>query len=83
MNGWNNVVVLMHDAADKCITYESLEDVIKYLQKESKRQPHIMTRKTKKKTKEINDDSLNRNTEVYRHLRRRIQEAEKNEGNSL
>lgn len=34
MNGWNNVVILMHDAADKCITYESLEDVIKYLQKE-------------------------------------------------
>ena len=34
MNGWNNVVVLMHDAADKKITYESLDDVIKYLQKE-------------------------------------------------
>ena len=32
MNGWNNVVVLMHDSADKQITYESLEDVIKYLQ---------------------------------------------------
>lgn len=31
MNGWNNVVVLMHDAADKHITYESLEDVIIYL----------------------------------------------------
>ena len=31
MNGWNNVVVLMHDAADKYITYESLEDVIIYL----------------------------------------------------
>ena len=34
INGWNNVVVLMHDAADKKITYESLDDVIKYLQKE-------------------------------------------------
>ena len=34
MNGWNNVVILMHDAADKSITYESLEDVIKYLQDE-------------------------------------------------
>ena len=34
MKGWNNVVVLMHDAADKKITYESLDDVIKYLQKE-------------------------------------------------
>ena len=34
MNGWNNVVVLMHDAPDKKITYESLEDIIKYLQKE-------------------------------------------------
>lgn len=34
INGWNNVVVLMHDAADKQITYESLEDIIKYLQKE-------------------------------------------------
>lgn len=32
MNEWNNVVVLMHDSADKQITYESLEDVIKYLQ---------------------------------------------------
>ena len=34
INGWNNVVVLMHDAADKQITYESLEDIIKYLQNE-------------------------------------------------
>lgn len=34
INGWNNVVVLMHDAADKKITYETLEDVIKYLQDE-------------------------------------------------
>lgn len=34
INGWNNVVVLMHDAADKQITYETLEDVIKYLQGE-------------------------------------------------
>ena len=34
MNGWDNVVVLMHDAADKSITYESLEDIIKYLQKQ-------------------------------------------------
>lgn len=34
INGWNNVVVLMHDAADKQITYESLDDIIKYLQKE-------------------------------------------------
>lgn len=33
MNGWNNVVILMHDAPDKKITYETLEDVIKYLQK--------------------------------------------------
>ena len=33
MKGWNNVVILMHDAADKEITYETLEDVIKYLQK--------------------------------------------------
>lgn len=33
INGWNNVVILMHDASDKKITYESLEDVIKYLQK--------------------------------------------------
>ena len=33
MNGWDNVVILMHDAADKEITYETLEDVIKYLQK--------------------------------------------------
>ena len=34
MNGWENVVVLMHDAADKQITYESLDDIIKYLKKE-------------------------------------------------
>lgn len=34
MKGWNNVVILMHDSADKQITYESLEDVIKYLQEE-------------------------------------------------
>lgn len=34
INGWNNVVVLMHDSADKQITYETLEDVIKYLQDE-------------------------------------------------
>ncbi len=34
INGWNNVVILMHDAADKKITYESLDDVIEYLQKE-------------------------------------------------
>lgn len=34
MKGWNNVVILMHDAADKKITYETLEDVIKYLQQE-------------------------------------------------
>ena len=34
MNGWNNVVVLMHDAADKQITYESLEDIIKFLKDE-------------------------------------------------
>ena len=34
MKGWNNVVILMHDAADKKITYETLEDVIKYLQEE-------------------------------------------------
>lgn len=34
INGWNNVVILMHDSADKQITYETLEDVIKYLQKE-------------------------------------------------
>ena len=32
INGWDNVVILMHDAADKKITYETLEDVIKYLQ---------------------------------------------------
>lgn len=34
INGWNNVVVLMHDSADKQVTYETLEDVIKYLQNE-------------------------------------------------
>ena len=34
INGWNNVVILMHDAADKQITYQTLEDVIKYLQKQ-------------------------------------------------
>ena len=34
LNGWNNVVILMHDASDKQITYKTLEDVIKYLQKE-------------------------------------------------
>lgn len=34
INGWDNVVILMHDAADKKITYETLEDVIKYLQDE-------------------------------------------------
>lgn len=34
MNGWNNVVVLMHDSADRKITYESLEDIIKYLKNE-------------------------------------------------
>lgn len=34
INGWKNVVVLMHDSADKQITYESLEDIIKYLKKE-------------------------------------------------
>ena len=34
IKGWNNVVVLMHDAPDKKITYESLDDVINYLQKE-------------------------------------------------
>lgn len=28
----NNVVVLMHDAPDKILTYETLEDIIKYLQ---------------------------------------------------
>ena len=33
MNGWNNVVILMHDAPDKEITYKTLEDVIKYLEK--------------------------------------------------
>ena len=30
---YNNVVLLMHDAPDKILTYETLEDVIKYLQK--------------------------------------------------
>lgn len=34
MKGWDNVVVLMHDAPDKQITYQTLEDVIKYLQEE-------------------------------------------------
>ena len=34
LNGWDNVVILMHDAADKKITYETLEDVIKYLQEQ-------------------------------------------------
>ena len=34
INGWDNVVILMHDSADKQITYETLEDVIKYLQGE-------------------------------------------------
>lgn len=33
MNGWDNVVILMHDAPDKEITYKTLEDVIKYLKK--------------------------------------------------
>lgn len=32
LNGWDNVVILMHDAPDKKITYQTLEDVIKYLQ---------------------------------------------------
>ena len=32
MNGWDNVVILMHDAPDKKVTYETLEDVIEYLQ---------------------------------------------------
>ena len=32
MKNWDNVVILMHDAADKEITYNTLEDVIKYLQ---------------------------------------------------
>ena len=32
MNGWDNVVILMHDSADKKITYETLDDVIEYLQ---------------------------------------------------
>ena len=34
INGWNNVVILMHDAADKKITADSLDDVIEYLQSE-------------------------------------------------
>ena len=34
MKGWNNVVILMHDSPDKKITYETLDDVIEYLQKE-------------------------------------------------
>lgn len=34
IKGWDNVVVLMHDAADKKITYETLEAVIEYLQDE-------------------------------------------------
>lgn len=34
INGWDNVVILIHDSADKQITYETLEDVIKYLQGE-------------------------------------------------
>ena len=33
MNDWDNVVILMHDAPDKEITYKTLEAVIKYLQK--------------------------------------------------
>lgn len=41
MNGWDNVVILMHDAADKEITYETLEDVIKYLQKKGYRFENI------------------------------------------
>lgn len=32
MNGWDNVVILMHDAPDKEITYKTLEAVIEYLQ---------------------------------------------------
>ena len=32
--GWDNVVLLMHDSADKKVTYETLEEVIKYLQDE-------------------------------------------------
>lgn len=34
IKGWNNVVILMHDAGDKKITYESLDNVIEYLQEE-------------------------------------------------
>lgn len=34
INGWDNVVILMHDAGDKEITYKSLDDVIEYLKKE-------------------------------------------------
>lgn len=34
INGWNNVVILMHDAEDKKVTYETLEDVINYLKNE-------------------------------------------------
>ena len=34
LKGWNNVVILMHDASDKKVTYETLEDVIKYLKEE-------------------------------------------------
>ena len=34
LNGWDNVVLLMHDAPDKKITYESLDEVIEYLKKE-------------------------------------------------
>lgn len=34
LNGWNNVVLLMHDAPDRKITYESLDEVIEYLKKE-------------------------------------------------
>ena len=34
INGWNNVVILMHDAADKKITADSLDNVIEYLQSE-------------------------------------------------
>lgn len=34
LNGWNNVVLLMHDAADKKITYESLDEVIEYLKEQ-------------------------------------------------
>lgn len=34
LNGWDNVVLLMHDSADKELTYETLEDVITYLKEE-------------------------------------------------